>query len=106
MRTNERTTPAGRFVTEPGRNLSGERVVWVDYDAAFAIHRLRPGRTFKSRELRLASPDPHDKRVSEGCVVVPVAFYESVVLRVLGAGPGVVYVMPEAKPLRALFDAA
>ena len=30
----ERTTPAGRFPAEPGRNLTGEHVVWVDYDAA------------------------------------------------------------------------
>ena len=40
----ERTTPAGRFVSEPGRNRQGEQVVWVDYQSAFAIHRLRPGR--------------------------------------------------------------
>ncbi|RZA11806.1 MAG: L,D-transpeptidase, partial [Lysobacteraceae bacterium] len=56
VRWDERTTPAGRFVSEPGENTSGEHVVWVDYDSAFAIHRLRPGRSFKSRELRLASP--------------------------------------------------
>ena len=31
---HERTTPAGRFVSEPGVNLSGETVVWIDYDAA------------------------------------------------------------------------
>ena len=103
VRQDERTTPAGRFVSEPGENASGERVVWVDYDSAFAIHRLRPGRAFKSRELRLASPDPADKRVSEGCVVVPVPFYLQVVQRVLGAGPSVVYVMPEATPLRGAF---
>jgi hypothetical protein len=104
VRQDERTTPAGRFVSEPGENASGERVVWVDYDSAFAIHRLRPGRAFKSRELRLASPDPADKRVSEGCVVVPVPFYLQVVLRVLGTGASVVYVMPEAKPLQAAFN--
>jgi hypothetical protein len=103
VRQDERTTPAGRFVSSPGENASGEKVVWVDYDSAFAIHRLRPGRAFKSRELRLASPDPADKRVSEGCVVVPVPFYLQVVQRVLGAGRSVVYVMPEARPLRATF---
>src|SRR5690242_3526002 len=36
----ERTTPAGRFLASPGLNASGEQVVWVDYDSAFAIHRL------------------------------------------------------------------
>lgn len=103
VRADERTTPAGRFVSSPGENTSGEHVVWVDYDSAFAIHRLRPGRAFKSRELRLASPDPTDKRVSEGCVVVPVPFYLQVVQRVLGAGESVVYVMPEAQALRSAF---
>ena len=29
----ERTTPAGRFVAEPGRNLQGEEIIWLDYAA-------------------------------------------------------------------------
>jgi len=36
----ERTTPAGRFEAVPGENRSGEHVIWVDYQSAFAIHRL------------------------------------------------------------------
>jgi hypothetical protein len=92
----ERTTPAGRFVAEPGVNLSGEHVIWVDYDSAFAIHRLRPGRSKRDRERRLASPAPSDNRASLGCVVVPVRFYQDVVQRWLGASGAVVYVMPES----------
>ena len=38
----ERTTPAGRFLSEPGHNLKGEDIVWVDYDTKIAIHRLVP----------------------------------------------------------------
>lgn len=91
----ERTTPAGRFVAQPGVNASGEHVIWVDYDAAFAIHRLRPGRSKHAREVRLASARPEEHRVSYGCVVVPVRFYEDVVQRWLGKGKAVVYVMPE-----------
>jgi hypothetical protein len=91
----ERTTPAGRFMSEPGRNSEGEPVVWVDYNAAFAIHRLRPGASRALREARLASSSPADRRVSWGCVVVPVKFYVDVVERLLGRSPGVVYVMPE-----------
>lgn len=34
---HQRTTPAGRFVAEPGKNLQGETVLWVAYDVAFAI---------------------------------------------------------------------
>lgn len=91
----ERTTPAGRFESEPGRNRHGEAVVWVDYDAAFAIHRLRPGASHAARAARLATATPDDNRVSWGCVVVPVQFYVGVVQELLGRAPGVVYVVPE-----------
>ena len=37
VRVGERTTPAGRFVAEPGRNARGDDVFWVDYDAAVSI---------------------------------------------------------------------
>jgi hypothetical protein len=99
----ERTTPAGRFEASPGRNDKGEHVVWVDYESAFAIHRLRPGFAFKARADRLGTNLAHDKRVSWGCVVVPVDFYLQVVERVLGRAPSVVYVLPEAQPLRQVF---
>ncbi|HUL66376.1 MAG TPA: hypothetical protein VLW55_17385 [Burkholderiaceae bacterium] len=38
----DRTTPAGRFVAERGRNAQGEDIVWVDYAAALSLHRVRP----------------------------------------------------------------
>jgi hypothetical protein len=101
----ERTTPAGRFVSEPGRNRQGEQVVWVDYQSAFAIHRLRPGASQRPREIRLASATPLDNRASYGCVVVPVRFYLDVVARLLGQGRGVVYVLPEQGPPRDGLDA-
>jgi hypothetical protein len=100
----ERTTPAGRFVSHAGVNLSGERVIWVDWNAAFAIHRLRPGRSKLDRERRLASPSAADHRASYGCVVVPVHFFKNVVQRWLGADRAVVYVMPENGDARELFD--
>jgi len=98
----ERTTPAGRFVSEPGHNLKGEDIVWVDYDAAIAIHRVRPGPSRERREQRLASGTPADNRISLGCIVVPVAFYEQVVSPVLGRGRAVVYVLPESEPALAM----
>jgi hypothetical protein len=101
----DRTTPAGRFASEPGRNLSGEDVVWVDYDAGLAIHRLRASPAHERRPQRLASDTPDDKRITLGCIVVPVAFYESVVGPALGHRDGVVYVLPETKPARAMFGA-
>lgn len=92
---HQRTTPAGRFVAAPGKNLQGEAVVWVDYEAAFAIHRLRPGTSQAPRLARLATPTPDDNRASWGCVVVPVRFYVDVVAKLLGRGASVVYVLPE-----------
>jgi hypothetical protein len=102
---SERTTPAGRFVSHPGQNISGEAVVWVDYDSAFAIHRLRPGASHAPRAQRLATPTPDDNRVSLGCVIVPVAFYKRVVDPVLGRHRAVVYVLPESGRIADLANA-
>lgn len=101
---DERTTPAGRFDAVPGKNTNGEHVVWVDYESAFAIHRLRPGFSYGPRASRLAAGAAPDMRVSWGCVVVPVAFYRGVVERVLGRTRSVVYVLPEKSTLQAVFQ--
>ncbi len=95
LRLRDQVTTAGRFDSQPGHNLAGEAVVWIDYDTALAIHRLRPGASHQDRALRLATPDPRQRRVSAGCVVVPVAFYEAVVAPLLGRSRGVIYVMAE-----------
>ncbi len=96
-----RITPAGRFVTEPGVNLQGEDVVWMDYDAGLAMHRVRPGLAHAARLKRLAREVASEQRVSLGCVVLPVAFYENVIRPVLGRRAGVVYVLPEQGTLSA-----
>ncbi len=101
----ERTTPAGRFLSQPGRNLQGEEVVWVNYSEGLAIHRVRPDHSQERRLQRLASDTPGDNRISLGCVVVPVAFYESVVSPMLGKNYSVVYVLPETRPAHAFFGA-
>lgn len=101
----ERTTPAGRFESQPGHNDKGEDIVWFDYAASLAIHRLRPAPLHQRREQRMESERSDDNRVSLGCVVVPVAFYESVVRPSLGQRRGVVYVLPESSPVQALFGA-
>ena len=98
----QRTTPAGRFVSEPGRNLAGEAIVWVDYAARLAIHRLRPAAAHERRAERLASSTPDDNRITLGCVVVEPLFYDTVVAPTLGKGYGVVYVLPENDTLQRL----
>jgi hypothetical protein len=102
---HERTTPSGRFVSQPGRTLDGDHVVWVDYAAALSIHRVRPGGSYAQRHARLASATPDDNRVSLGCVVVPDAFYTGVVQAMLGRGRAVIYVLPEESSARAHFQA-
>ena len=82
---NERTTPAGRFVAEQGRNLQDEDVIWVDYDAAVSMHRVRANNPTERRLQRLASESTDDNRISFGCINVPVGFYESYLRPALNA---------------------
>lgn len=100
---SERTTPAGRFVAEPGTNASGEDVVWVDYDAAVSMHRVRPLVKAERRLERLASSTPRDNRISYGCINLPVKFYENVLSPAVRRTGAVVYVLPETQPAARWF---
>ena len=100
---HERTTPAGRFVVEPGRNTQGEDVIWVDYEAAVSMHRVRASKPAEHRMERLASRSPADNRISYGCINVPVVFYDAVVKRMFSRAGGIVYVLPETRPVQAVF---
>lgn len=101
LQAHERVTPAGRFEAQPGRNLSGERIVWFDYGANLSIHRLRPAPASQHRPERLQSARLQDRRVTLGCVVVDPAFFDQVVLPTLGSGPALVYILPERQQLMA-----
>ena len=105
LRPHERITPAGRFESEPGHNDQGEAIVWIDYEAALALHRLRPSPPHERRAQRLATPTPDDNRISLGCVIVPVAFYDEIVAPLLGRRRGVVYVLSESGALPELAGA-
>ena len=101
LQRHERVTPAGRFEAHPGRNLSGERIVWFDYAANLAIHRLRPAPVGQHRPERLVSANGQDRRITLGCVVVDPAFFDQVVLPTLGGGRSLVYILPEREPVIA-----
>jgi hypothetical protein len=103
IKPHERTTPAGRFVSNPGRNAEGEDIVWVDYDVAISMHRVRPKVAAERRLQRLASPTPDDNRISFGCINMPVAFYNQIVHPLLSQSRGVVYILPETRPVREVF---
>ena len=102
IKPHERTTPAGRFVSEPGVNLQGEDIVWIDYDAAVSMHRVRTSNKADRRLQRLATPTVADNRISYGCVNVPAAFYDRFIKPAFGAAPAMVYVLPETHPLSDL----
>lgn len=103
VRPEERTTPAGRFVAERGRNLKGEDIVWVDYDAAVSMHRVRASNPTERRLERLATPTIADNRISYGCINVPVSFYESHVKPTAEKQRVIVYVLPEVKSMQQVF---
>lgn len=103
IRRDERTTPAGRFVAERGRNSHGEEIVWVDYAAAISLHRVREMSPYEHRAARLRSPTVADNRISYGCINVPVAFYNDVVERAWRSGGVIVYVLPEVRSLEDVF---
>lgn len=103
IRPQERITPAGRFIAERGTNLQGEDIVWVDYDAAVSMHRVRATQPKERRLERLASTTINDNRISFGCINLPPAFYERMIRPLVDAGRTVIYVLPETRPLRKVF---
>jgi len=103
VRPDERTTPAGRFVAERGRNSLGEDVVWIDYDAAVSMHRVRDTVPSERRLERLATPSIDDNRISYGCINVPVEFFEAMIRPTFAVRRAIVYVLPEVKPVRQVF---
>lgn len=106
IKPQERTTPAGRFVSTTGRNTLGDDVVWVDYGAAVSMHPVRATNPKERRLERLATPTPADNRISWGCINVPIEFFKHTVWPALGHGGAVVYVLPERRPLTAYFPEA
>ena len=102
VRSHEKITSAGRYVTEPGRNTLGEDIVWLDYDAALSMHRVRHV-AGERRHERLHSPGTTDKRISFGCINVPAGFYDRFVDPLFNRATGVVYVLPESQPVQRVF---
>jgi hypothetical protein len=105
IRPEERTTPAGRFLASMGRTPHGDEILWVDYDAAIALHRVIATVPKERRLQRMASAEPLDHRITYGCINVPVKFFDNVVRPALKAGSGVVYVLPETRSPDAVFGA-
>lgn len=100
----QRTTAAGRFVTRPGLDADHTDVVWLDYDAALAMHRVINKVKSEHRLQRIASHNPKVRRISWGCINIPIAFFDSYISPVFGKRSGVTYVIPERKSFAEVFE--
>lgn len=103
IQPQERITPAGRFVAELDRNAAGQTILWVDYEQAISLHPVRSLNPQERRLERLASSSLKDKRISYGCINVPVRFWHAVVLPAFRNTKGIVYVLPDSRPLDSVF---
>jgi hypothetical protein len=103
IRRGERTTAAGRFVAALGQDFSNKDVLWVDYNAALALHRVPSSNSREGRLQKLASASNLDHRITFGCIDVPVKFFDQVVHANFSNTNGIVYILPETKPLSAFF---
>lgn len=103
IRPEDRTTPAGRFVAYTGRNFHGKDILWVDYKNSVSLHRVVTNNPRERRLERLATPTPLDNRISFGCINVPAKFYDSVVNPSFAGTRGIVYVLPETRPINEIF---
>jgi len=106
VRPQDRITPAGRFVAQRGHDETGQDVIWIDYDAGIAMHRVLTTVPREHRLQRLATKSVTDNRISYGCINVPAAFYDTYIEPVFARHAAVVYVLPDTLPVRQVFGAA
>ena len=103
IKPEQRTTPAGRFVASLGKNIHNKEILWVDYDAAISLHRVVTSSPKERRLQRLESQNPLERRISYGCINVPVKFYEQVVSPTFTGTNGIVYVLPDTRSVKEVF---
>ena len=97
LKASEKTTPAGRFVARPGKDNRGANVVWIDFDAALSMHAIASVSASERRAERMATPDPSDNRISNGCINLPRRFFSGVLLPTVRKHGAIVYVLPETR---------
>ena len=100
----EKTTPAGRFLAKYGLAAGRQQVLWVDYATSVALHPIpKTAKAKERRRQRMLSPTADDNRITFGCINVPVAFYGKAVRPIFRKKGGYVYILPDTKPLEAVF---
>ena len=105
IRPSHRTTPAGRYLARIGPSVGLGKVLWVDFPSAVALHPVITANPRERRVERLRSPSAKDNRITYGCINISPKFYNDTVRTVFGGTGGVVYILPETRPLSATFPA-
>ena len=99
----DRTTAAGRFLLRHGLDLKGGKVLWIDFEAALAIHPVAEGGSEMSRLKRMQSSKMEDHRITLGCVVVTKEFYRTALSPLFDSANGYIYILPETMPVAVFF---
>ena len=105
LKASEKTTPAGRFEARAGKDTRGANVVWIDFDAALSMHALASVSASERRAERMATPDPGDNRISNGCINLPPKFFNGVLWPTMRKSGAIVYVLPETRTAFQQFGA-
>jgi hypothetical protein len=105
LKASEKTTPAGRFEARPGKDNHGANVVWIDFDAALSMHAMASVSASERRAERMATPDPSDNRISNGCINLPPRFFNGVLWPTVRKSGAIVYVLPETRSAYQQFGA-
>ncbi|MCG2594401.1 hypothetical protein LZ009_16615 [Ramlibacter sp. XY19] len=97
LKEEEKNTPAGKFLAQPGKNNHGANIIWIDYKNSLSMHSMHSVSAAERRGDRMATPDPEDNKISNGCINVPPKFYSSVVWPTVRKYGAYVYVLPETR---------
>ncbi len=106
IRPEERSTPAGRFVSSLSSDASGKQILVIDYAASISLHPVVEGAPSERRARRLESATPQDNRISYGCINVPVKFYQKVISPAFTKTNGLVYILPETSRASDMFGSS
>ena len=68
------------------------------------MHRVINKVKSEHRLQRIASANPKVRRISWGCINIPIAFFDSYISPVFGKRSGVTYVIPERKTFAEVFE--
>ena len=90
-------TPAGRFLAAPRLAGSPGGLIWLGGAGELVLHEPASERVPGQAARRLASSEVEDKRISDGSLHVPPAFFQDHLRPLLGQA-SVAYVLPEAGP--------